>query len=318
MKPKITYIQRALRFAGQLTLPDLSNSIGVAKARYIQSVYETPEYRNPDTLIRDLLPPLVRWLSMVQAKFQLSKLRRSPFYYYLIARTKHYDQVFTDTIDKGIKCIINIGCGTDTRAYRFGAELKIRGIRVLECDQAESIAIKQQLATRAWQNDHVTYVSLDLNDNAWPSLERELDKVPSAVLVMLEGVSPYIDEISFARFLSFLAAKLCPGSAVAYDYKMQGADDFEFDAPAKRQFRLPATKSDVIAYHEALGYKVEYLELSSELSSRLLPNLATVQTPLFAEDGLLRLLIPARKPQEGAGNLSEIGAPGARQWAGRS
>jgi hypothetical protein len=80
MKPKITYIQGALRFAGRLTLPDLSNSIGVAGKRYIQSVYETPEYRNPDTLIRDLLPPPVRWLSMLQAKIQLSKLRQDPFY----------------------------------------------------------------------------------------------------------------------------------------------------------------------------------------------------------------------------------------------
>ena len=279
MKPKITYIQRALRFSGQLTLPDLSNSIGVAKARYIQSVYETPEYRNPDTLIRDLLPALVRWLIRVQVKFQPAKLRRGPFYYYLIARTKHYDQVFTETIDKGIKCIINIGCGTDTRAYRFGPELKIGGIRVLECDQAEAIAIKQQLAARAWQTDHVTYVSLDLNDNVWPSLECQLDKAPSAVLVMLEGVSPYINDISFTRFLRFLAAKLSPGSVVAYDYKIQGPNDFTFGAPGKRQFRLPAKKSDVIAYHEALGYTVEYLELSSELSSRLLPNLAAVRPP---------------------------------------
>ena len=49
------------------------------------------------------------------------------------------------------------------------------------------------------------------------------------------------------------------------------------------------TKSDVIACHEALGYKVEHVELSSELLSRLLPNLAISNTLAFTEDGLITL-----------------------------
>ena len=41
MKPNIIlFIQRALEFSGRLTLPNLSNSVGIAKLRYIQSVYE--------------------------------------------------------------------------------------------------------------------------------------------------------------------------------------------------------------------------------------------------------------------------------------
>jgi methyltransferase (TIGR00027 family) len=299
MKPNIILlIQHALEFSGHPTLPDLSNSIGVAKLRYIQSVYETPEYRNPDTLIQDLLPPPLRWLSTLQGKIQLSKLRQYPFYYHLIARTKYYDQVFTDAIDSNIGYIINIGCGTDTRAYRFAAELKLQGIKVLECDQAKSIAIKQQLAKRRWQTDHVTYVSVDLNDNVWADLEYRLNKIPSAVLVMLEGVSPYIDELSFGRFLNFLAVKLNPGSVIAYDYKIRSV--VEPHGPSKRQFRLPATKNDVIAYHEALGYKVERLELSSELVSRLLPNLAISHTPAFVQDGLLKLAVPVAGQEAGA------------------
>jgi methyltransferase (TIGR00027 family) len=295
MKPNfILLIQRAMDFSGHLTLPDLSNSIGVAKSRYIQSLYEIPEYRNPDTLIRDLLSPPVRWLSALQAKIQLSRLRQYPFYYYLIARTKYYDQVFTDAIHSNVGNIINIGCGTDTRAYRFIAQLKLQGIKVLECDQAASIAIKRQLAKRAWQTDHVTYVEVDLNNHVWPDLECRLNEIPSAVLVMLEGVSPYIDEISFGRFLKFLAAKLSPGSVVAYDYKIRSAaNDFKLGSHTKKLFRLPAAKNDVVAYHEALGFKVEHLELSSDLSLRLLPNLASSQTSAFVEDGLLKLTVPS-------------------------
>ena len=64
--------------------------------------------------------------------------------------------------------------------------------------------------------------------------------------------------------------------------------------PSNRLFGLPATKNDVVAYHEALGYKVEHLELSSELVSRFLPNLPISHTPSFAEDGLLKLAVPSK------------------------
>jgi methyltransferase (TIGR00027 family) len=284
-------VQRAWDFSGHLALPNLSNSVHVGRLRHIQSKYETPECRNPDPLIHDLLPAPLRWLSTLQAKTQLSKLHKNPFYYYLIARTRYYDQVFNDAIDSNLGCIVNIGCGTDTRAYRFAEQLKFRGIKVVECDQAAFITIKQQLARRIWQTDHVTYVSVDLNDPGWPDLEHCLDAIPRAVLVMLEGVSPYINGVSFDRFLKLLVVKLHSGSVVAYDYKIQGIDVSDSNG---NLFRLPATKHDVIAYHDTLGYRVQRLELSWELSSRLLRNFATSHTCSFAQDGLLKLTIPAR------------------------
>jgi methyltransferase (TIGR00027 family) len=288
----LSSVERVMEVSRRLTLPNLSNSIGVAKLRYIQSAYEASEYRNPDTLVRDFLPPPVRWLSMLQAKMQLSKLRLHPFYYYLIARTKYYDQVFADTINtNNINFIINIGCGTDTRAHRFAEALRENKIKVLECDQPQVISIKQQLAKQKWHTDHITYVSVDLNDGSWPDLELRLTEIPSAVLVMLEGVSPYIDEEAFGRFLNFMAIKLPRGSRIAYDYKIRGiADDFEHIG----RFRLPATEKAVIAYHEALGYKLQRMELSSELSLRLLPDLVRTDARLFTEDCLLQLTV-ARK-----------------------
>ena len=284
--------QRTWDFSGHVSLPDLSSSVHIGRLRYIQSIYEAPECRNPDRLAHHLLSPPLRWLSRLQAKTQLSKLR-GPFYYYLIARTKYYDQVFTDAIDRNIDCIVNIGCGTDTRAYRFAEQLKSNGIRVVECDQKASITAKQQLAKRIWQTDHVTYVSVDLNDHGWPDLEHCLDAIPCTALVMLEGVSPYINGTSFDKFLKILVVKLHPGSVVAYDSKMRG---FGFWSNPQREsrFRLPATKHDIIAYHEALGYRVQHLELSSELSVRVLRNFATFHTCPYAEDVLLKLSIPAR------------------------
>jgi methyltransferase (TIGR00027 family) len=288
----LAVIQRMLEILGRLTLPNLSSSMGVARLRYIQSVFESLENKNPDTLVGEFLPAPVKWLSMIQAKMQISKLRSRPFYYYLIARTKYYDQVFIDAVGSNIQYIINIGSGTDTRAYRFGETLRKRQVTVLECDQSSSISVKQQLARELWRADHVTYVSIDLNENSWPDLERRLNEIPSDALVMLEGVSGYINEESFALFLKFIANKLSAGSRLAYDYKIIGhTDDVANSGSIKRLFRLPSTWSDVVAYHKALGYELHQLELSSDLSLRFLPNLVGSKVLLFTEDCLLQLTV---------------------------
>jgi methyltransferase (TIGR00027 family) len=281
-------------------VPDLSNSVKIARLRFIQSTFEAPDCRNPDTLIGDFLSPPIRWLSTLQATIQLSRLQLSPFYYYLIARTKYYDQLFTDAIRSDIKYILNIGCGTDTRAYRFAEDLNRKTIRVLECDLPKSIFAKRLLAHKKWRTDHVTFVSIDLNDDgSWSDLEYRLAGLHSPGLVIMEGVSPYIDEQCFSRFLSFIRVRLPAGSRIAYDYKINGiADDVGPGDLIKRPFRLPATKRDVIAYHEALGYKLQNMELSSELSLRLLPNLVRSDVNLFTEDCLLELSTQERSPHQ--------------------
>jgi methyltransferase (TIGR00027 family) len=296
MKPNmLLMIQRMQETLGQLTLPNLSNSIGVAKLRYIQSVSEEPKYRNPDTLVREFLSPPLRWLSRLQGRLQLGKLQSRPFYHYLIARTIHYDQVFTDAIRNNSKYIVNIGCGGDTRAYRFAKELNQRKAKVLECDQPQSIAVKQELAERKWSTEHISYIPIDLNtDDSWTTLANWLAAMSSAVLVIMEGVSNYIEEEQFRRFLGFLADKLHDGSRVAYDYKIRDISyDLESSGHGKRRFALPAAKDDVVAYHEALGYNLDGMALSSELASRLLPKLGRDISP-FAEDCLLTLTVERR------------------------
>jgi methyltransferase (TIGR00027 family) len=292
-KPRIlAAIQHMLEVFDYPALPNLSNSTGIAKLRYIQSIYERLGYRNPDTLVGDLLPPPVRWLSSLQGKLRLSKLRSRPFYFYLIARTRHYDQVFIEAMQGNIETIINIGCGADTRAYRFAAELVKRQKKVLECDQKHLISVKKRLSEKQWSINHVTYISVDMNDDCWPELESALGRIHTPVLLIMEGVSPYVCEDAFDRFLSFIAAKTCPGSRVAYDYKICAtAGDVEKLGRTKRPFRLPVTKMDIASYHEALGYKLERMELGAELMSRLLPNLRSAEVFAFTEDCLLELTV---------------------------
>jgi methyltransferase (TIGR00027 family) len=208
-----------------------------------------------------------------------------------LARTKYYDDLFGEAAGGQVKHIVNVGCGSDTRAHRFGPILKRAGVNILECDLPEAILTKQQLAKRLGPGEHIQYLSLDLNDLDWPDFTRWLEEIGDAkVLVMIEGVSPYINDESFGQFLAFLGANLSRGSVVAYDFKLRGvADTFGRTGRTENPFRLPNSREEQVAYHEERGFKVTHLELSWELEARLLPILASTGVPLYRQDGLLQL-----------------------------
>ena len=272
-------------------LPDQSNSMYVARMRYIQSLYESPERRNPDMLVRHFLSFSqrlgVRWIG--QGK--LAQMRSDPFYYYLVARTKYYDQVVKDAVADGVQQLINIGCGSDTRAYRFHELLSNKGVSILECDQAASINNKKKM-TKDWRKTHpVEHLPIDLNDGTWPVLQHVIENRNVKTLVLLEGVSPYIDEASWGQFLDLLSSKLMPGSHVAYDFKIAGVkDNFGRGGRTLKPFRLTRVNQEVAAFHEAHKLRLEHMELGPQLTTHLLPDLDG-SSPRFEEDGLLRLRV---------------------------
>jgi methyltransferase (TIGR00027 family) len=276
-----------------MKLPDLSNSMYVARLRYIQSIHESEGFQNPDCLVQFFIPIHQRWRSTWIRQRDLSKLRADPFYYYLVARTKHYDQVIDRAIVDGVRRIVSVGCGSDTRSFRFGDVLRSKKIRVLECDQVEAIRAKERMVKRWRDSDHVEYLPIDLNDGAWPELGRWIDeRREQKTLVLMEGVSPYVDEYSFGRFLSLLASQLSTGSHVSYDFKVRGVnDDFGRAGRTQRPFRLSAGGSEVARFHEMYGLRLGHFESSAALCARLLPRVTEFNFPLFAEDGLVQLQV---------------------------
>ncbi len=284
-------LKRLIAGALRIKRRRLNNLVLVARWRYIQTIHEPGELRNPDTLVRHFLPARERWKCRWLGKRALAILRSDPFYYYLVARTRHYDGVFLEEISRETRQIINIGCGTDTRSFRFAGALKRNGITVLECDQPEVIADRLRRIRRWGARDHVEFMPIDLNDGSWPRFDQWLDShATGKTLVMMEGVSPYVDAEAFRRFLGFLAKELPRGSRVAYDYKFRGVeDDMGRGGRTREPFRLPSTRDEIATYHAALGYRVASMEESAALSSRLLSNGNGIGTRPFSEDGLIVL-----------------------------
>jgi methyltransferase (TIGR00027 family) len=253
-----------------MTLPNSSYLLRVGELRYIQAFCEPAGSSNPDRFVGAFLTPRQRLACRVRGALFLRRLRADPFYHYLVARTRYYDQLFLDAIGGSVACIVNIGCGSDTRAYRYAHLLQAKAIPVLECDQPQAIFAKRELAARRFATAHVRYVPLDLNSG----LTCGLDEIPDGrAFVMLEGVSPYIDTPKFEALLRSLAARLRPGSVLAYDFKLADAgNDLGRSAAAPRPFRLAGERDAVAAYHQALGWELRSLETAASLTRRLLPH----------------------------------------------
>ena len=111
-------------------------------------------------------------------------------------------------------------------------------------------------------------------------------------MVLMEGVSPYINVETFSRFLRFLAETLPRGSRVAYDLKLAAvADEFGRVGRTQRPFRVAGGRENMAIFHEKLGYQLDHMEGSAELTTRLVGSLNVTHSPLFLEDALIQLEI---------------------------
>lgn len=280
-----------------MKLPNFSNMMRLGQLRHIQSVCETGDFKNPDYLADFFLSPSQRFICHWMATLRLARLRADPFYGYLVARTRYYDGLFVGAISNRVNVIVNIGCGSDTRSYRFGRLLQQNGIRVLECDQPEAITNKQCVARKKCPADHVSYLSINLNRERWDELADWFGAHESgSVFVLMEGVSPYIGSRSFARFLDFLSASLPAGSRFAYDFKFRGVADRFGESPESGElFRQPDDEKGVSLFHRAHGFRLDRMDSSAALTLRMLPRMREHRSLVFAEDGLLQLTVETAK-----------------------
>jgi methyltransferase (TIGR00027 family) len=136
----------------------------------------------------------------------------------VMARTCFVDTVLLDEVKKGVRQIVVIGAGYDTRSLRFKQVLK--GIRIFEVDhpatQEEKTKILDDIAP--WSLSSAVYVPLDLNthpiDDALTSKGFSKNKI---TLFVMEGVSYYLSELVIRSILNLVGA--CKsGSSIVFDY----------------------------------------------------------------------------------------------------
>ncbi|MEZ0359124.1 class I SAM-dependent methyltransferase [Mycobacterium sp. SA01] len=134
----------------------------------------------------------------------------------MAVRTKFFDEFFQDAADAGVRQVVILASGLDSRAYRLDWPA---GMVVYEIDQPDVIAFKTQ--TLAEQGATPTCerrpVAMDLR-NDWATALREAGFDPQAPTAWsAEGLLGYLPPDAQDRLLDTVTELSAPGSRVAID-----------------------------------------------------------------------------------------------------
>ncbi len=138
----------------------------------------------------------------------------------MLCRTRYIDDIVHRCLDDGIRTIINLGAGLDTRGFRLPA---LAQSAYYEVDLVELIAYKRKKIEDLYGRmpDHLRLVAVDFqNQSLEERLHAEGFRREERALFILEGLIQYIDPEAFHDLLKFLS-QAADDSRVVFTYPMQ-------------------------------------------------------------------------------------------------
>ncbi|MFL0248188.1 class I SAM-dependent methyltransferase [Candidatus Clostridium stratigraminis] len=141
-----------------------------------------------------------------------------------ICRTKFIDDILKETLDNGIKQLVILGAGFDTRAFRISG---INSIKVYEVDlpfiqDKKKSILKKHLGELP---DNIIFTPIDFNIHTLDKvLENNGLDFSEPIVFIWEGVTQYITEEAVKNTLKFIS-KVSIGSVVLFSYILKEVID---------------------------------------------------------------------------------------------
>jgi methyltransferase (TIGR00027 family) len=143
-------------------------------------------------------------------------------HYYVIARTRYFDDFLQQQLAVGAEQLVILGAGYDSRPYRFADRLA--GVQVFEVDHpATSTAKRAKIGALFGKTPaNVAYVAVDF------TVDKLADKLLGCgyrtarpTVFLWEGVTPYLNLDAVDAVLGFATASAGAGSAIVFDYVLR-------------------------------------------------------------------------------------------------
>jgi methyltransferase (TIGR00027 family) len=140
---------------------------------------------------------------------------------FIVARCRYMDDVLSEEVDRGIRQLVILGAGYDSRAYRFD-RLK-DGVKVFEVDhpatQKNKLKHLERILGPGGLPGYVTFVPIDFTQQTLAARLPEYGYSERLkTLFIWEGVTMYLEAPSVDSTLDFVASHSAPGSAIVFDY----------------------------------------------------------------------------------------------------
>lgn len=162
---------------------------------------------------------------------------------WIVGRTRYIDDFLKGQIQEGIKQLVILGAGYDTRAY--GLHALEEQVKVIELDDLATLKFKVarvKIALKSFPKNLV-YVPVDFTRE---KLEAKL--VPRfydrnlKTLFIWEGVTMYLTAEAVDQTLAFMAGNSGKGSTVVFDYLYESVVDGTCDLMEARKLRETCVK----------------------------------------------------------------------------
>lgn len=202
-------------------------AVGTAVVRAIER-YVAPEERLFDdpfarTLCGPFLAPLLSLFALRRLRestFRRSERRAPGVLGVLLCRFAYLDDVLRNALADGVRSVVILGAGLDSRAYRVPGAAEAR---VFEVDHPSVQDVKLTRLRRHLGRlpSHVRFVPLDFEtqDLAAELAASGFDPA-TRTLFLCEGVSQYISRTALRDTLRYVGGS-APGSRLAFSYVLQ-------------------------------------------------------------------------------------------------
>jgi methyltransferase (TIGR00027 family) len=169
------------------------------------ATYRAREGERKDALFRD---PLAGRLADARGRAMAAEMPGGALVgWTVVLRTRIIDAFITSAIADGYDCVLNLGAGLDTRPYRMTLPA---GLLWVEADFPSTIDFKEQTLAGEKPRCRLERKKVDLsNDAARRALFADIAARAQKVLVITEGVVPYLSNDEVARLADDLHAQPC-------------------------------------------------------------------------------------------------------------
>ena len=241
-----------------------------AEARLIEDPYASAfvmgRYRRLRSLIR-----FPRLLGAVLDLFNPGAIN------YIGLRHRCFDDELAEALAAGLRTVLLLGAGFDTRALRFADW----GARFIEVDHPNTQQMKREIMrSNGWhQRADTQFCAADLETTA---LREVLSRLPVSepVLIIWEGVAWYLRQEAVRTSLRALSAWAPPGSTILFDAIEAGvADGSRRDRMARAQRDYCARRGEPIRWGierdqtqrfvHACGWRADWLLDAHDVAERI-------------------------------------------------
>ena len=152
---------------------------------------------------------------------------------YQAVRTHYFDSYFAEAVAAGIRQVVILAAGLDSRAFRLNWPA---GTTVYEIDQPQVVAYKTSTleSAGAAPTAERRTVQVDLRDDWATALTSEGFDPSQPTAWLAEGLLPYLPADAQDRLFDILTGLSAPGSRVAVEAFSLGAADNEARRVARR------------------------------------------------------------------------------------